>query len=225
MDDTFKQITAIVKETIIPVIGESARIAPDALLYGTGILSFLTQSYPLAVLLLAILEITLGFRIINTIIKAIRPDLVATIPSCRQGFPETGSLAALAGATVFGAGGAASVPHFTVSLLTGIAVYLIVSMWSKIDTLSALGESWEARIPTSLSLTIVILSTFIFGLFTYGCLTMGNLLLSLGSGAILGGLSFLLHDTIFTPDATNFHGLPLLLNKFSAGEPVYVCSK
>lgn len=225
MDDTFKQITAIVKETIIPIIGESARIAPDALLYGTGILSFLTQSYPLAVLLLAILEMTLGFRIINTIIKSIRPDLAATTASCRQGFPETGSLAALAGATVFGAGSAGNVPHFAVALLTGVATYLIISMWSKIDTLSALGESWEARIPTSISLTIVILSTFIFGLFSYGCISIGNLFISLGSGTILGGLSFLLHDNIFSPDATNFHGLPLLLNKFSAGEPVYVCSK
>lgn len=223
MDDTFKQITAIVRETIIPVIGESARIAPDALLYGTGILSFLTQSYPLAVLLLTILELTLGFRIIGTIIKSIRPDLAATTASCRQGFTETGSLAALAGATVFGT--VNSIPHYTVSLITGIAVYLIISMWFKIDTLSALGESWEARIPTSISLTIVILSTFIFGLFSYGCITFGNLLISLASGAVLGSLSFVLHNAIFSPDATNFHGLPLLLNKFSAGEPVYVCSK
>lgn len=226
MDDTFKQISAIIRETVIPVIGESARIAPDALLYGTGILSFLTQSLPLAVLLLTIIEITLGCRLMGGVLRIIRPDLMATaVSSCRQGFPETGSLAALAGAMTFGAAAAGGIPHYTIALLTGVAVYLVTSMIYKMDTLDALGESWQSRVPTSMSLIVVIMGTLIFGLMSYGCITMGNLFMSLGAGAALGLVSFVLHNTVFGPQATNFHGIPLLLNKFTEGEPVYVCGK
>ncbi len=226
MDDTFKQISAIIRETIVPVVSESARITPDALLYGTGILSFLTQSLPLAILLLTIIEITVGCRLMGGMIRMIRPDLMATVQqSCRQGFPETGSLAALAGAMSFGAAAAGGIPHYTVVLLTGVATYLVTAMIYKLDTFDALGESWQSRIPTSISLIIVIMATFIFGLLSYGCITMGNLFMSLGAGAGLGLVSFVLHNTVFGPQATNFHGVPLLLNKLTEGEAVYVCGK
>ena len=224
MDTAFKLITSIVRETVVPVVGESVRIAPDALLWGTGLLSFLTQSYPLAILFIAIIEITVGCRLTGSFIKAVRPDLQATATSCRQGF-STGSLAFLAGATSVGAAGAAALPHFTLVLLTAVGVYLITGMYSKIDTLEALGESWTARIPTSLSLFVVVIATYIFGLYSNGCITLGNVLLSLIAGTVLGLAAYFLNTALFGDEATNFHGLPLLINKIKEGEPIYVCSR
>jgi hypothetical protein len=221
MDAAYNVLTTIFKDTIIPVIGESVKSAPDALFLGTALLSFLTQSFPLLIFLLALIEVALGIRFIGGIVAAVRPDLVSMTQTCRQGFPEGGSLAALAGATST----VTKAPHFTVSSLTAASLYLLFSLTSKSESLQALGESWAARIPTSFSVTTAILLTIFFGLYITNCISMGNMLFSIVVGVMLGGGAFYINDAFFGPEATNFQGLPLLLSKFQEGDPVYVCSK
>ncbi len=215
-------MTTILKDTIIPVIGESVKSAPDALFFGATLLSFLTQSLPLLIFVLALIEITIGIRFMGNIVNAVRPDLVGLTASCRQGFSEKGSLAALAGAA---SGTATKSPNFTVSTITGAAFYLLLSLATKSESLTSLGESWQARIPASFSVTTALLLTIFFGLYVTDCVSIGNMMFSIIAGIMLGGLSFYVNDSFFGPEATNFQGVPLLLNKFKEGDPVYVCSK
>ncbi len=220
----FEVSKGIFTNTIQPTISESLRILPDSLLYGTGILSLITYQTPM---LFLFGTVALSFIASNFIGKTFQTFMPQDTPPARvtdRCLPGLYSLTP-ARITLFSelanTSGFPSMPMF---VLSSVISYCISAVYQQADVLKELGPDYEAKLPTILFLSVILLIVLMTYLLANECNGFLIILASLAMGGIFGMVIATLIPIVFGQEATNILGVPLFLRRDSAGQPLYICA-
>lgn len=210
-------------EIIIPFLDTLMRSAPDSIVLGSFILSLLTQSYCYMVLLLTFVEIIGIHAVIAKIASFLTGGGGAPLPdSCGFMVPSYTQISILKNLMT-----SDSFPSASIFFISAVIAYFIGSTIDEVNEINDLAKTnaiLKARFPISVVLSILFLAAFSVYRIVKGC---DNLLSGMGSiilGIIVGGCLLMLNIQIFGRDAVNFTGLPLLVDRISTGQPLYVCT-
>ena len=220
MSSYFKLLKSVVNDALWPASNELFRSMPDSLFLGTAIFSGLTQNFPLGILVLAMLEISVIQRLFGGFLGSIQSN-EADAPSakCLPGIPSPYQISIVSHIlkqTAFPSG-----PIFFIS---AVLAYVISSTLNFRDELKELAEKepeWNARIPLSIIFSVLLLFCFVIWRLTNGCDSVFSILGSVAFGLPVGGLLYLIHVYLFGRNAVNFLGVPLLADS----NPTTVCGK
>ena len=203
---------------------EFMRSLPDSLFVGTSLFALITQSFPLGILVLAMLEFSVLHFLLASVIGSVHSNLSNPGPEiCMSGLPSPyliSMVGQLYPKTTF--------PIAPIILVASTIFYTMFSIVNFRDELKELGHKeseWKLRIPLSLTFSSLLLIGYSFWRYLNGCDTILSTLGSVGLGAVFGGLVFLLHVYLFGRDSINFLGIPLLADRAEGGRPLYVCAK
>lgn len=224
MSSYFKALKSLNTDVLSPAFHELIRSAPDSLFLGTAFFALITQSFPLGIFTLAMTEFGLLHRVLSTFIGSVEPNEKApTNAMCIPGIPSPYQISLIGkvlGQTAFPSG-----PIFFIS---AVISYILSSTHNFVNELKELGRTeseWNARLPLSLTFSILVLCFFLVYRVYYDC---EGPLVALGSsvfGLFIGFGVYILHVYLFGRDSINFLGLPLLADRAANGRPLYVCSK
>jgi len=205
-------------QVIVPAknsLGEMGRLFPDSILFGTLLLYVITQHLPYGVFGIFLLETSVAHRLVNFFIGT----LVAMDPgkkdaNCRPGF-HRGRLEFER--TID------NTPYPSVSVFfTGaVATYLYGALITFTETLKTMGPDCEIRMATAAIFIAVSVVAFVYS--KTGCHDSTELMIALGSGAIVGGIFYYINYMLFGVEGINFLGLPYLIDKTSTNNTLYVC--
>ena len=202
---------------------------PDALFIGSFLLAILFRSLPLAMIFSSLLELSVVRLIIGSLLARIKPDMaIATIataanPRCKKpgiDMPTMDTILKAAGSKY-----EIAFPSDTIFILGGLASYIVTSLYQMKDVLKELGSEWELRFYISLGISIVGLLFYTIYQLTFGCSTIGPLILSILLSLAAGALISLQNKGIFGKEAINILGLPFLDERVDTGGPIYACAK
>ena len=203
---------------------EFMRSLPDSLFVGTSLFALITQSFPLGILVFAMLEFSILHFLLATAIGSVQSNTTAPGPEiCMSGIPSP-YLISMVGQLY----PKTSFPIAPIILVTSTIFYTMFSIINFRDELKELGQKepeWKLRIPLSLIFSCLLLISYSFWRYLNGCDSILSNLGSIGLGAIFGGLVHLLHVYLFGRDSINFLGIPLLADRAQGGRPLYVCAK
>ncbi len=214
----------ITLEVIKPVVSEGLRLTPDAILYGTGLLSLITYQTPMlflfGVTLLSFFASNFIGMGMNTLMPQDTPPAKAT-DRCISGLysPTLTRITLLS--ELANPSGFPSMPMF---ILSSVVAYLISGVIQLSDVLKELGPNYQAKIPTVLSLSSVLLIIMIIYLMVNECNGFLTILASAAIGGLLGTLFSIIIPLIFGQEAINILGLPLFVKNNEAGKPLYICA-
>lgn len=210
-------------EIIIPFLDTLMRSAPDSIVLGSFILSLLTQSYCYMVLLLTFVEIIGIHTIIAKIATFITGGSGIPLPDgCGFMIPSYTQISILKHAMT-----SDSFPSASIFFISAVVAYFLGSTINQVNEINDLAKTnaiLKARFPISVVLSILFLAAFSVYRIVKGC---DNLLSAMGSiilGIVVGGCLLMLNIQIFGRDSVNFTGLPLLVDRISTGQPLYVCT-
>ena len=196
-------------------LGEMGRLFPDSILFGTLLLYVITQHLPYGVFGIFLLETSVAHRLVNFFIGT----LVTTDPgkkdaNCRPGF-HRGRLEFER--TID------NTPYPSVSVFfTGaVATYLYGALITFTETLKTMGPDCEIRMAAAAIFIAVSVVAFVYS--KMGCHDSTELMIALGSGAIVGGIFYYINYMLFGVEGINFLGLPYLIDKTSTNNTLYVC--
>jgi len=219
-----EEIFGKIKETLGPAPREFLRAMPDSLLLGTSTFALITQSFPLGILVLAMMELILIQVLLSSLIKGIQPNSqVSSSDHCISGLPSLYQISAignLLSISVF--------PSGPIFFVVGVLSYIFFSILNFRQELEELGKEepeWKARLPLSVIFSSSLIVLFVVWRVWSGC---DSVLPALGStvfGFGAGFLIYMIHNYLFGRDAINMLGLPLLADRASGGRPLYVCAK
>lgn len=204
---------------------EVFRLIPDGLFLGTGLLALITQSYPLAIFFLTLLEalvITTGLQSLVGYIGL--PDVLPTADSlshkCVSGF-QSQTLQMLS--IFFKLPVTSSFPSPPIFLATTAYTYIISAIQSFSDELSELGPGFSTRYYISIALSSFVLLLLCVFRFLNRCEGTGVILLSLIFGFLLGLVLAFQNNTLLGKEALNVLGIPYFASRTADGKPIYVC--
>jgi len=222
--DTIKSGLGKLVELVVISYNESMRGLPDSLLLGSGLFALFTQNFPIAILVLAMLEWSVLTWLLVGLLGGLQnnsePIKNAT---CLPGIPSP-YLISLIGELY----PKVSFPSIPILFISSTLIYIIQSIMNFTEELKELAltqSEWKARVPLSVTFTTIILLGFVLWRVTNSCDTIWIALGSVGLGAVFGGLINLLHVYLFGRDSINFLGLPLLADRAANGGSLYVCAK
>jgi len=203
---------------------EFLRALPDSLFLGTSIFALITQSFPLGIFVLAMMEFLIVLVVLGGFVSAMQPNLAApSSDQCTSGLPSLYQISAI-GNILSGV----AFPSGPTFFVTAALSYLLFSMLSYSDELEQLGKSepeWKLRIPLGTTFSIALIAAFIVFRVWMKC---ESAVTALGSGLFgvgAGYLVYVIHIYLFGRDSTNILGLPLLTDRAAQGRPLYVCAK
>jgi len=210
-------------EIILPFLDTLMRSAPDSIVLGSFILSLLTQSYCYMVLLLTFIQIAGLHGLIAKIASFLTGGAGTPLPSdCGFMVPSYTQISILKHGMV--SDPFPSAPIFFISAVIAYFLGSTIDEVKEINDLAKTNAVLKARFPISVVLSILFLAAFSVYRIVKGC---DNLLSGLGSiilGIVIGGCLLMLNIKIFGRDSVNFTGLPLLVDRISTGQPLYVCT-
>ena len=210
-----------------PVTNELFRLMPDSILFGSAFFALLSQSYPMAIFVLTMLEASFVANGLQRLMTYV--DFAHTLPSIPEdpakcigsGFaPSLETLFTLKETTL-----GSAFPSFPIFFLATAASYIVGSVWSQKRELEALGGEYAARLYIAIAITTLLLFATITYRLAFECDGVGISLLTTIFGLIVGGLLLYQNVSIFGRDATNFSGIPLLRERTKDGKPLYVCAE
>jgi hypothetical protein len=220
MSSYFKLLKSVVNDALWPAWHELFRSMPDSLFLGTAIFSGITQNFPLGILVLAMLEISVIQRLFGGFLGSITSNEAGDPNAkCLPGIPSPYQISIVSHIlkqTAF--------PSGPVFFISATLAYIIGSTLNFRDELKELAEKepeWNARIPLALTFSILLLVCFIIWRYANGCESVLTLLGSALFGLPIGGLVYLIHVYLFGRNAVNFLGVPLLADS----KPTTVCGK
>ena len=224
MSSYFEALRSIWDQVIYPAGYDILRSAPDALFLGTGLMALITQSFPLAIYVLAMLEFTIFHRVIGGFVGALQGN-DAKPPSdlCTFGLPSPYQFSPLGELLVPNA-----FPSGVVFFMAASVIYSVASTLNFGKELEELGKQeseWNTRIPLSIMFGTLLLLAFLLFRVYQGC---DGFLVAAGStliGLIIGFVVYLVHLYLFGRDSINFLGIPLLADRAANGKPLYVCAR
>jgi hypothetical protein len=224
MSSYFKSLKYLGTELLTPAFQDLFRSLPDSLFLGTGLFALITQSFPLGILFLAMAEAGLLQRLLGGFVGAVQPNEKAPGSTmCLPGIPSPYQLSAI-GALML----ETAFPSGPIFFVSAVFIYIISSTLNFKDELKELGQresEWNARIPLSMTFSLLFLVVFILWRYMNSCDDILTILGSVAFGGLAGGLIYMVHVYLFGRDSINFLGVPLLADKTATGRPLYVCSK
>ena len=209
MSSYFKLLKSVTNDVLWPAWHELFRSMPDSLFLGTAIFSGITQNFPLGILVLAMLELAITQRLFGGFLGSVHSNEVdISSAKCISGIPSPYQISVVS--HILKQSAFPSGPIFFVS---GVLAYIIASTLNFKDELKELAEKepeWNARIPLSMTFSILLLLCFVGWRYNTGCESALTILGSLLFGLPIGALIYLVHVYLFGRNAVNFLGIPLL---------------
>jgi hypothetical protein len=225
MSQYFDWLKSSNNSIFLPAATDFMRSLPDSLFIGTSVFALLTQSFPLGILVLAMLETTIIHRSLGGVLSQIDSGNTMAKPGnymCIPGIPSAYQLSVV-GSLV----SQISVPSGPTMFVSSVLGYIMLCMFNFTKELKELGErepEWKTRIPLSVTFSLLLLCSYIIWRFMNSCDSLINVLGSTIIGLIVGMGIFLVHVYLFGRYAVNLLGLPILADKSAEGKPLYVCS-
>jgi hypothetical protein len=208
---------------ILPMMDEFMRSLPESLFLGSAIFSFICQSYPIGILVLAMLEFAVLQSLIGSFSYFATGETRGAIPAnCIYGLPNQNSLGLLKQIMRDSA-----FPSGSIFFISSTIFYIMSSIINFSPELKALGTNepeWNARIPISVTCGLLFLTLYVLWRGYNDCDSFVNIMGSVLFGAAIGYLLSIVHTYLFGRDAINFLGIPLLSDRTATGAPLYVCS-
>lgn len=209
---------AFYNQLIVPAknsLGEMGRLFPDSILFGTLLLYVITQHLPYGVFGIFLLETSVAHRLVNFFISTL-----TTLPqsnkdaACRTGF-HRGRLEfeRTINNTPY--------PSTSVFFTGAVATYLYGALITFTETLKTMGPDCQIRMAAAAIFIAISVVAFVYT--KLECHDYTELLIALGSGAVIGGIFYYINYMVFGVEGVNFLGLPYLIDKTSTNNTLYVC--
>jgi hypothetical protein len=218
-------VTDVWSKTIKPLGEEQFRLLPDSILFGSAILAFLTQSFPMVIFFVSMMEtagIQAGLQSLFSYLDANRliPSAAAATPQCRSGFMKSTleSVSVMAGSSI-----PSAYPSPPLFFLSTACAYVLSSLYGLRDELEGLGSEYSARFYFAIAASFFFLLMITFYRLANSCETVGIATMSLLMGGFLGSLLVLQNWMLFGKDSVNLIGVPLLRERSAEKKPIYVC--
>lgn len=224
MSSYFKSLKSLTDDVVYPAFQDLIRSMPDSIFLGTAIFAMITQSYPLGIFVLAMMEFGALHRVFAGLIGAVTGSNEAHPGSdvCLPGIPSPYQIS-LVGKILTGA----AFPSGPLFFISAAIAYLLLSVNNFKDELDELGKQnseWKTRIPLGFTFSSLILIFISLYRYYNTCEDVLTILGSLVFGIGAGGIVYLIHTYLFGRDSINFLGLPLLADRAANGRPLYVCA-
>ena len=220
MSSYFKLLKSVVNDALWPAWHELFRSMPDSLFLGTAIFSGITQNFPLGILVLAMLEISIVQRLFGGFLGSITSnEASAPDAKCLPGIPSPYQISIVSHIlkqTAFPSG-----PVFFISAVLAYSIGSTLNFREELKELAEKEPEWNARIPLALTFSLLLLVCFGIWRFSNTCDSVVTVFGSVGLGLPIGGLIYLIHVYLFGRNAVNFLGIPLLADS----NPTTVCGK
>ena len=209
-----------------PLVAEVFRLMPDGVLFGSAFFALLSQSYPMAIFVVTMLEASLFASGLQQMMTYM--DLARTLPSLPDDMtkcypstfaPSLETLMTLNRDTL-----SSALPSFPIFFMSTASAYIVGAMWSIQRELQALGPEYAARFYIAIFTSALLLFSTITYRLAYGCDGVGILIMTLLLGLTVGGLLAYQNVYLLGRDAVNFAGVPLLVERTKDGKPLYVCT-
>jgi hypothetical protein len=211
---------------VSPIVSETFRLLPDGILFGSAFFALLSQSYPMAIFVVTMLETSLvgiGLQKMMTFM-----DLARTLPTITEEpgkcYPSTFAPSLETLMTLNRDTLSSAFPSFPIFFMSTASAYIVGAMWSMKRELEALGSDYAARFYIAIITSALLLFATLSYRLAFGCDGVGILILSLLLGLVLGGLLSYQNIYLLGRDAVNFAGIPLLVDRTKDGKPLYVCT-
>lgn len=224
MSSYFKSLKSLTEDVIYPAFQDLIRSAPDSLFLGTAIFAIITQSFPLGIFLLAMMEFGALHHVFAGFIRAVTGSNEAQPGSdvCLPGIPSPYQIS-LVGKILAGA----AFPSGPLYFISAAITYLLLSVHNFKEELDELGKQnseWKTRIPLAMSFSSLLLIFICLYRYINQCESVATILGTLLFGLGTGGIVYLIHTYLFGRDSINFLGVPLLADRAANGRPLYVCA-
>ena len=224
MSQYFQSLKSSGNSILLPAAMDFMRSLPDSLFIGTSVFAIITQSFPLGVLVLAMLEFTLLHRSLGAVLSDIDSTNTNKVDNylCIPGIPSAYQLSII-GSLV----SQITTPSGPTTFVSAVLGYIMMCMFNFNKELKELGHrepEWKTRIPLSVLFSSLLLCCYVVWRFMNSCDSLVNVLGSTILGLILGMVIFIFHLYLFGRFSVNLLGIPILSDKSVDGKPLYVCA-
>jgi hypothetical protein len=208
-----------------PAAIDFMRSLPDSMFLGTSVFALFTQSFPLGILVLAMLEFTLLHRVFGGTASYIQSGNEQSPKDykCIPGIPSPYQIS-IVGKLI----SQHAFPSGPMMFVASVLSYTILSIYNFSNELKELSQQepqWNTRIPVSITFCCLLLVFYMLWRYNTECDSAMNVLASSIIGLIVGGVVCLVHQFLFGRFAINFLGIPILADRAAEGRPLYVCAK
>lgn len=206
---------------IKPNISEQIRLLPDSLLIGSFFVALVTQSFPLTIFAITLIEASFigsGIRRVATMLDLKGTAMIGGKEEC---FNESTTLEKMM--SILSDPQKSAIPSPPMFILATAFSYVISAMADQKDELTALGPAFSSRFYIAGFASFLLLNLVGFYRLAYGCEGIGVLIMSILFGILLGALLMFQNRNLFGREATNVTGIPLLRERTRDGKPIYVC--
>lgn len=203
-------------------IAEIFSLVPDSVLFGAGLLYFLTQNVTYMVFAVFILETIMSHRLIAWFFEgSIGPSSRLSDIKCRAGY----KVPQMKYQRMFMHD---PYPSYGIFSITAIGTYLGLATSEFADTMQEMSKSpktdWAARPYVAYAFILLFILAFI-GLRMNECKDNGpEVTIAVFLAIIVGWGFYRLNVSIFGKEGVNFLGLPYLVSKSEDGTPIYTCA-
>jgi len=202
---------------------EIMRGLPDSLFLGSCVFAFLTQNYPISILVLGMFEFSIAAWVLSMFIGLIENNNEPVKSDiCLPGIPSPYLISILG--NIYPKTAFPSIPIFFISSTLFYIVYSVLNFRQELKELGYKNAEWKIRIPFSIIFSLALITAFIFWRVLNTCDTLWVALGSLLFGAITGACIQLIHTYLFGRDSINFLGVPLLADKSATGDSINICA-
>lgn len=210
-----------------PLVSEIFRLMPDGILFGSAFFALMSQSFPMAMFVVSMLEASIVGIALQKLMTYM--DLARSLPSLTNDpekcYPSTFAPSLESVMTFSRSGISSAFPSFPIFFMSTASAYVVGSVWSQKRELEALGPEYAARFYIAIAVTTLLLFATMTYRLAYACDGVGILIVTLLFGLVLGGLLVYQNNSLLGRDATNFSGIPLLIERTKDGKPLYVCTE
>lgn len=224
MSSYFKFLKSLSTDVLSPAFQDFMRSLPDCLVLGSGLFSLITQSFPIGILTLAMLEFMIIHKVLGNFIQQVGGNnLQPQSDTCTPGLPSPYQISfagKLLSTITFPSG-----PIFLVSAAIAYCLLSISNFSQELEELSKKEPEWKARFPLAVTFSCLILGVYGLWRYTNSCDSALSVLGTTVIGLLVGFGIQLLHVYLFGRDSINFLGIPLLADRAALGKPLYACAK
>jgi hypothetical protein len=215
-----------IRDTVIlpywSVINEIQRLFPDSVLFGSIILYLATMNGVFGYFAIFLLEVFASHKLLATILAKFVGPLQSESSSgsdvvCFPGF--RGARREVERTKRFN-----EFPSISITSLSAVTSYIIASMVKFKETLDYMGPEWKSRFGFSMFFTLFILLSVVAFRFFNGCESVKEIMIAVIYGLIVGGIFFVVNNSLFGPESVNFLGLPYIVDKSKQGSDIYTCA-
>jgi len=199
---------------------ELTHLFPDSILFGSFLLYVITQNLSYGVFSLFLFETSVLHRMIGFVVQQTMGDMNEPGKSCGTSGFSAPRLAMDRVRSIRPQQGLNPFAFFMGAILT----YLCAAIGQFKESLDVMGPDWSGRFYFVVIMAPLITLAMLILYGVTGCFTWQGGLLAVGGGCLAGGALYILNNALFGAEGMNFLGLPYLVNKADAGDPIYICS-